>query len=112
LTRFATQSGVNLSVSPALVNGRDSAGLSGTYSVEEGFARLLQGSGLRLQPAGADAYILVPASQSSSALKLRQPPSTAGTWVTMANRMPVARSLAVARKACSVRVTSWKRRSA
>ncbi|WP_110996066.1 TonB-dependent receptor [Pseudomonas sichuanensis] len=70
LTRFATQSGVNLSVSPALVNGRDSAGLSGTYSVEEGFARLLQGSGLRLQPAGADAYILVPASQSSSALEI------------------------------------------
>lgn len=70
LTRFATQSGVNLSVSPALVNGRDSAGLSGTYSVEEGFARLLQGSGLRLQSAGADAYILVPVSQDSSALEI------------------------------------------
>ncbi|MDZ4021371.1 TonB-dependent receptor [Pseudomonas sichuanensis] len=70
LTRFATQSGVNLSVSPALVNGRDSAGLSGTYSVEEGFARLLQGSGLRLQSAGADAYILAPESQGSSALEI------------------------------------------
>lgn len=70
LTRFATQSGVNLSINPELVSGRNSAGLSGTYSVEEGFARLLQGSGLRLQQAGAGAYILVPAPQGSSALEI------------------------------------------
>ena len=61
LTRFAGLSGVNLSVDPALVSGRSSSGLSGEYGVEEGFARLLQGSGLQLQPMGEQAYMLVPA---------------------------------------------------
>ncbi|WP_205504823.1 STN domain-containing protein, partial [Pseudomonas viridiflava] len=52
LTRFAGLAGVNLSVDPALVNGRNSAVLSGDFAVEEGFARLLQGSGLQLMPVG------------------------------------------------------------
>ncbi|MEE4138190.1 TonB-dependent receptor [Pseudomonas viridiflava] len=66
LTRFAGLAGVNLSVDPALVNGRNSAGLSGDFAVEEGFARLLQGSGLQLMPVGEQAYTLVPAPSSSS----------------------------------------------
>jgi iron complex outermembrane receptor protein len=66
LTRFAGLAGVNLSVDPALVSGRNSPGLSGDYAVEEGFARLLQGSGLQLQPAGEQAYILTPAPEGGS----------------------------------------------
>jgi len=66
LTRFAGLAGVNLSVDPALVSGRSSAGLSGEYGVEEGFVRLLQNSGLQLQPVGEQAYILVPAPSGSS----------------------------------------------
>ena len=66
LTRFAGLSGVNLSVDPALVSGRSSSGLSGEYGVEEGFARLLQGSGLQLQPMGEQAYMLVPVPDGSS----------------------------------------------
>jgi len=66
LTRFAGLAGVNLSVDPALVSGRSSAGLSGEFAVEEGFARLLQGSGLQLQPVGEQAYILTPAPEGSS----------------------------------------------
>jgi len=66
LTRFAGLAGVNLSVDPALVSGRDSAGLSGEYGVEEGFARLLQGSGLQLQAVGEQAYILTPAPERGS----------------------------------------------
>ncbi|WLH10193.1 TonB-dependent receptor [Pseudomonas hefeiensis] len=66
LTRFAGLAGVNLSVDPALVSGRNSAGLAGEYAVEEGFARLLQGSGLQLQPVGDQAYILTPAPEGSS----------------------------------------------
>jgi iron complex outermembrane receptor protein len=65
LTRFAGLAGVNLSVDPALVSGRNSAGLSGNYGVEEGFARLLQGSGLQLLPVGDQAYTLTPAPQGS-----------------------------------------------
>ncbi|WP_207282207.1 TonB-dependent receptor [Pseudomonas sp. FW300-N2F2] len=66
LTRFAGLAGVNLSVDPALVSGRDSAGLSGEFGVEEGFARLLRGSGLQLQPVGEQAYILMPAPEGGS----------------------------------------------
>lgn len=66
LTRFAGLAGVNLSVDPALVSGRNSAGLSGSYAVEEGFARLLQGSGLQLVSVGEQAYTLVPAPGGSS----------------------------------------------
>ncbi|AZD29929.1 TonB-dependent receptor [Pseudomonas chlororaphis] len=66
LTRFAGLAGVDLSVDPQLVSGRNSSGLSGEYGVEEGFARLLQGSGLQLQPVGEQAYILTPAPQGGS----------------------------------------------
>ncbi|WP_442113706.1 TonB-dependent siderophore receptor [Pseudomonas sp. NUPR-001] len=70
LIRFASQAGVSVSVEPGLVSGRRSAGLSGTYSVDEGFARLLQGSGLQLQPVSTDAYTLVPVPQGSNALEI------------------------------------------
>ena len=66
LTRFAGLAGVNLSVDPALVSGRSSSGLAGEYGVEEGFARLLQGSGLQLQAMGEHAYMLIPAPDGST----------------------------------------------
>ncbi|MGB7647486.1 MAG: STN domain-containing protein, partial [Pseudomonas fluorescens] len=66
LTRFAGLAGVNLSVDPALVSGRSSAGLSGEYAVEEGFAQLLAGSGLQLQALGEQAYRLVPVPEGGS----------------------------------------------
>ena len=67
LTRFAGLAGVNLAVDPALVSGRNSSGLSGEYAVEEGFARLLQGSGLQLLPAGSEAYTLTRVAAQSEA---------------------------------------------
>ena len=73
LTRFAGLAGVNLSVDPALVSGHSSSGLSGAFAVEEGFSRLLQGSGLQLLPAGDKAYTLIPLAQGSDSLQL---PST------------------------------------
>lgn len=60
LSRFASQAGVSLSVDPALVSGRSTPGISGSYSVDEGFARLLQGSGLRLQAVGGRQRGLYP----------------------------------------------------
>jgi iron complex outermembrane receptor protein len=66
LTRFAGLAGVNLSVEPGLVSGRTSPGLSGDFAVEEGFAQLLQGSGLQLQPVGEQAYMLTPAPTGST----------------------------------------------
>lgn len=70
LTRFAGQAGVNLSVDPALMNGRRSAGLSGEYSLDEGFAQLLDGSGLRIQPVGEGAYTVAPAPSGGSTLDM------------------------------------------
>ncbi|WP_147458165.1 TonB-dependent receptor, partial [Pseudomonas savastanoi] len=78
LTRLAGQAGVNLSVDPALVNGRNSSGLSGEFAVEEGFARLLQGSGLQLVPVGEQAYTLIPAPDSASAGLQLAPTSIVG----------------------------------
>ncbi|MGV6393825.1 TonB-dependent siderophore receptor [Pseudomonas caspiana] len=66
LTRFAGLAGVNLSLDPALVSGRNSAGLSGDFAVEEGFSRLLQGSGLQLVSVADHAYTLVPAPEGGS----------------------------------------------
>jgi iron complex outermembrane receptor protein len=66
LIRFAGLAGVSLSVDPALVSGRNSAGLFGEYDVEEGFARLLQGSGLQLLPVAEQAYTLTSVPEGSS----------------------------------------------
>ena len=66
LNQFSAQAGVSLSVDPALVTGRNSAGLSGSYGVQEGFARLLQGSGLQLQPVSDQSYTLTPAPEGGS----------------------------------------------
>lgn len=70
LTRFADQAGVSLSLDPALVSGRQSGGLSGSYRIDEGFLLLLQGSGLRLQPVGEGAFTLVPAAEGANALEI------------------------------------------
>lgn len=46
LNRFAAQAGVLLAIDARLTAGKNSPGLSGTVSVEEGFRRLLEGTGL------------------------------------------------------------------
>lgn len=66
LNQFSAQAGVSLSVDPALVSSRSTAGLQGEYGVEDGFARLLQGSGLQLQTVADQSYTLAPAAQEGS----------------------------------------------
>lgn len=58
LSQFATQANVRLSFPGTLVQGMQSSGLNGNYSVADGFAALLAGSGLRAVPAGANEYTL------------------------------------------------------
>ncbi|KAB8041663.1 TonB-dependent siderophore receptor [Janthinobacterium aquaticum] len=57
LTSFATAAGVELSVDSALLQGKSSAGLAGSYTVSEGFEALLRGQNLQLvaQPNGSYA---------------------------------------------------------
>ena len=59
LSQFAATSGVTLSFSSGETVNLKSSGLQGEYEVEEGFTRLLQGSGLSVQKAGDKRYVLV-----------------------------------------------------
>lgn len=56
LNRYASAAGVALSFDSAALQGQSSQGLQGSYAVEEGFARLLQGSGMRAVRQGEGVY--------------------------------------------------------
>lgn len=58
LASFAAEAGVRLSFDPALVAGQRSSGLQGSYSVDEGFARILAGSGYERVDLRSGAYSL------------------------------------------------------
>ncbi|WP_246165029.1 TonB-dependent siderophore receptor [Pigmentiphaga aceris] len=60
LANFAASAGVSITMPPALVQGKTTPGLQGTYSVGEGFARLLAGSGLEAAGGAGGAYALRP----------------------------------------------------
>lgn len=67
LARYAAASGVQLVYDPASLSGLNSSGLSGNYTVEQGFTKLLSGSGYQLQRAGNGSYVLArPGSAASS----------------------------------------------
>lgn len=63
LNRFAQQAGVPLVFQPQSLAGRQSPGLHGQYSVDGGFASLLQGSGFAASQ-GSNGYVLVPLGDS------------------------------------------------
>lgn len=69
LGRFANDAGVVLSFQAGLADGKHSTGLNGTYSVEQGFATLLQGSGLAAAPGPEGVFILY-ALDTGSAMQL------------------------------------------
>ncbi|CRM27228.1 MULTISPECIES: TonB-dependent siderophore receptor [unclassified Pseudomonas] len=60
LSRFASDAGVVLSFDSGLTAGKQSVGLQGTYSVEQGFARLLADSNLALAANNDGSYGLAP----------------------------------------------------
>lgn len=65
LNDFAEQGGVQLIYSAALVEGRSSPGLSGSFGAAEALSRLLAGSGLTFRQTGANAFTLQPAPQAA-----------------------------------------------
>ena len=67
LSRFAAEAGVLLSVDAQLTAGKQSPGLQGEAGVDEGFARLLQGSGLQVVADGSGGYSLEAAAPTGSA---------------------------------------------
>lgn len=66
LGRFANESGIVLSFQAGLTDGKQSAGLNGNYSVDQGFATLLAGSGLVAAPGAQGVYVLYRADTSSA----------------------------------------------
>ncbi|MGE8619125.1 MAG: secretin and TonB N-terminal domain-containing protein, partial [Achromobacter spanius] len=58
LARYAAAAGVQIVYDPAWLAGRQSPGLSGEMSVQQGFDRLLAGTGYRAVPSAAGTYAL------------------------------------------------------
>lgn len=58
LSSFALQAGITVAFEPQQVAGRTSAGLSGTYSLDDALSRLLQGTGLMAVSSAPGAYLL------------------------------------------------------
>ncbi|WP_043312184.1 TonB-dependent siderophore receptor [Pseudomonas sp. ML96] len=68
LNRFASESGILLSVDAQLTAGKNSSGLNGSYSVDEGLAQLLAGTGLQAVNAGGNYLLQAMASDDTLAL--------------------------------------------
>lgn len=66
LSQFASHAGINFSADAALTDGLDTRGLQGSYSVQEGLARLLQGTPLEAVATGPGRYTLRPAGRPQS----------------------------------------------
>ncbi|TBU76152.1 TonB-dependent siderophore receptor [Phytopseudomonas daroniae] len=66
LNRFAAEAGVTLQFAPELTRGLSAPGLHGQFSIEEGLAALLAGSGLRALRHGDGIYVLSPRAESGA----------------------------------------------
>ncbi|WIE48183.1 TonB-dependent siderophore receptor [Pseudomonas sp. GM17] len=70
LTRFSSAAGAAISFDAQQTQGRQSPGLKGQFGVDEGFARILRGSGLRAEPQANGSYVLRAVPVLGSALEL------------------------------------------
>lgn len=66
LNQFSSQAGIYLAGSNELAAGKLSQGLQGRYSVAQGLARLLQGSGLQAVAQGNAGYVLQPLAEGNA----------------------------------------------
>jgi outer membrane receptor for ferric coprogen and ferric-rhodotorulic acid len=65
---FASDAGINVSAAPQLVQGKTSAGVTGSYSVADAFARLLAGTALEASRSGGSWVIHATTPQSTQTL--------------------------------------------
>ena len=61
ISEYAVETGVRLTFDPSVTKGKQTRGLEGEYSVDEGFNSLLRDSGLEAIDDQAGGYFLVPA---------------------------------------------------
>ncbi|MDD0973287.1 TonB-dependent siderophore receptor [Pseudomonas fontis] len=66
LSLFATRANITLSFDARQTQGQQSNGLQGNFSVDDGLARLLAGSGLQAQRQSNGGYVLVPSSNGAA----------------------------------------------
>ena len=78
LSEFASAAGVTLSFASEQTQGLSSPGLQGTFSVEEGLARLLGGSGLQASQQSNGGYVLLPAASAANGAMELMPLSISG----------------------------------
>ncbi|MGR4043749.1 TonB-dependent siderophore receptor [Pseudomonas sp. 910_21] len=70
LSRYASAAGAAISFDARQTAGLRSAGLQGDYGVQEGFARILAGSGWQAEPQSNGSYVLRPAPKGNGTLEL------------------------------------------
>lgn len=87
LAEFAAMAGVQLVFEPGMLAGLKSPGLQGDYGIEEGFSRLLEGSGYLLVAEGHRSYSLRAISDGTRTLA---PVSVTGTAPSRSGKPPVA----------------------
>ena len=90
LNRYAQEAGILLSAPGALTQGKSGPGLSGAVTVEQGFARLLQGQGLQAVRQADGTYALHRTAPDSSAVTLPAVRVTAGSFAPSALPEPYA----------------------
>lgn len=67
---MARQGGLNLSYDAASLQGKTTAGVSGSHDNAQALALLLQGSGVQVQQKSANSFLLLPAVDIGDALEL------------------------------------------
>lgn len=83
LLSLARSSGISFSADASIVQGKQSAGVTGTYSVSEAFDALLQGTGLTAEQT-PDGYVLRPQNTTEAGSSDEQPLSLDKVVVTAA----------------------------
>jgi len=89
LTQFAAESGIAFLGASSEIHARNSQGLSGTYTVESGFAALLAGSGLEAYRDTDGSYGLRTAAQPAVATGVLAPVKVTGNWLNDPNEAKV-----------------------
>ncbi len=88
LTAYANAAGVELTMDASLLQGKRSSGLSGSYTVREGFTELLRGHGLRASPESNGSYTLRAAPVSAEDAALLEPVTVTGMAETATGPFP------------------------
>jgi iron complex outermembrane receptor protein len=109
LTNFAASAGITVSIDPALVDGKRSRGLSGSYAPADAIARLLEATGLQAVGNGSGTYVLraLPPvlSPAPSAVASAPEPSASQPTTTLT---PVVITGSAARETATSRVDGYK----